>query len=89
MDRRLKFVVNNVEFIERALDKMVGEIAADVDRMFETELVEDASPFLPDRPGTATEIVTALATDNAEIDLSVPALHTAGQIRRFFSRYCR
>lgn len=44
------------------------EIAADVDRMLETQFVENTSPFLPDRPGTPPEIVTTLATDNAEID---------------------
>ncbi len=48
---------------------MVGQIAADIDGMLERELVEDAGPLLPDRPGTATKIVTAFAADDAEIDL--------------------
>ncbi len=74
LNGRLEFVVDNVQFVEGALREVVRQITADIDGMFEAELVEDTGPFLTDVPGPTAEIVTPFAADNAQVDLKPTAL---------------
>src|SRR5689334_21334479 len=66
LDRRFELVVDHVQLVERAFDEVVGQILADIQRMLETEFIEDLRPLLTKWPVATTEKVSALAADETD-----------------------
>ena len=56
-----EFVVDHVQLIERAVVVLLDDILPHVQGMFETQTIEDARPFLPDRPRAPPEKITAFS----------------------------
>ena len=67
-----EFVVDDVQLIERAVVVVLDDILSHVQGMFETQAIEDARPFLPDRPRAPPEKVTAFSPGRRHAHLFTP-----------------
>ena len=64
-----EFVVDHVQLIKRAVAVVLNDILPHIQGVLETQAIEDARPFLPDRPRAPSEKITAFSPGHGHAHL--------------------